>query len=498
MSATAPGRNELCECGSGKKFKRCCGASAASSAQATQMARDAELSKAMALLQQGRVPQAKKMLASLVIAQPLDPEHHYLLGYAALQEGKHCEAANAMNRALDLGLTDPAAFYHYGCALAAMSQYAEAAAAFEQSLALKPDFLLARTNLANCYFELRDFSAAETQYRQTLAANPRNLAACHNLAQVFSLTQRNDQAIHYFCRAVQAAPQVAELRACLATMQEAENQLDSAEATARSALSDEPHNATAAIVFARVLRRRLEGRGALAALEAADLNASMPRTAIAYWFERGQVLELLGRYRDAFDAFVTCKTALAQARPRAYDGQATEQALLRERLVLTPERILSWALPPQSGRLMPVFIVGFPRSGTTLLEQMLGCHSSIVPCGELETSIEREAGRPDYPDRLVELTDTDREAMFMLWRTDYLEVLTRHAQHTPTARYATDKLPLNLMRIGLIRLLFRRFELFVLRGQRERRGFSDFTGTMFFLVQLLPQLLRLAFAADDH
>ncbi|MBT9611975.1 MAG: sulfotransferase [Burkholderiales bacterium] len=450
MPTAEPGRNTLCPCGSGKKFKRCCGAAQAASPPAN----GGGLTQALALIQQGQLLQAETLLADLVKAQPRNPTYHYLSGYAALQGGRHAEAAVAMGKAIDLGLTDPAAFYHYGCTLAALGRYPEAANAFEQSLALKPDFLPARTNLASCRFELRDFAQAEQHYRQTLASDPSNLAACHNLGQVFYLTQRIGEAIEYFKRAAEAAPNVAEFRASLATMQEADNQLDAAESSARTALASEPYNVTAAVALARVLRRREQTTEALTALTAADLRTSMPRTAIAYWSERGQTLEVLGRYREAFDAYAQSKALLAETRTQRYDWQATEQALASERSILTPERVTAWALKPEPSTPAPLFIVGFPRSGTTLLEQMLGCHSLIVPCGELETAIERETSSSDYFDNLAKLNENDRQARLQALRMDYLAVLRSHAEHAPEARYASNKLPLNLMRIGIIRLLF--------------------------------------------
>lgn len=449
MFSTDPGRNAACPCGSGKKFKRCCG-----TGQNAPVPASDGLPQALALLQNGQWSQAEKLLSNLVTAQPGNATHHYLSGYAALQRGRHAHAAVAMGKALDLGLTDPAGFYHYGCALAALGRYPEAAAAFERSLATKPDFLPARTNLANCRFELRDFDQAERHYRESLAGDPNNLAACHNLGQVFYLTQRIGEAIEYFQRAADAAPNVAEFRASLATMQEAENQLDKAESSARTALTCEPRNVTAAVALARVLRRRGQGVLALAALNAADLRASTPRTTIAYWAERGQILELLGRHRESFDAYAQSKTLLAETRIRPYDRQAVEQAFAQERSILTPQRVSSWALQPQPSMPAPLFIVGFPRSGTTLLEQMLGCHSMVVPCGELETCIVRETQDPGYPGNLTESSEEDRQSRLAALRADYLEELHGHAGDAPAARYASDKLPLNLMRIGLIRLLF--------------------------------------------
>lgn len=412
------------------------------------------LTQAMTLIQQGRLIEAETMLADLVKNQPQNPEHYYLLGYVALQGERHAEAAAAMARAIELGLNDPAALYHYGCALAALGRYADAARVFEHSLAQKPDFLPARTNLASCRFELRDFAQAEEHYRKALAINPGDLAASNNLGQVFYLTQRIEEAIEYFQRASEAAPHVAGFRASLATMQEANNQLDAAESSAQTALASEPSNVTAAVVLARILRRRAQTTEALNALCAADLSTSMPRTAIAYWSERGQILDSLGRFREAYDAYSLSKALLSETRIQPYDRLASEQTLTRERFILTSDKVSRWALESEPSTPVPLFIVGFPRSGTTLLEQMLGCHPQIVACGELETSIERETSTLEYFEKLGKLSDADRKAHLQTLRADYLSLLRSHTVARPEARYASNKLPLNLMRIGIIRLLF--------------------------------------------
>ena len=171
-------------------------------------------------------------------------------------------------------------------------------------------------------------------------------------------------------------------------------------------------------------------------------------------FERGQVLEKFGRHPEAFEAHTQCKALLAQMRAGPFDRAAKLATLQQERAILTSQRASAWSLklgatPPVAGP-APVFIVGFPRSGTTLLEQVLGCHSAITPCGGLGTCIEREAGGGDYPQNLLDLEDAAPTAKLTALRHEYLATLHQHAGDK-SARYASDTLPLNQMRIGLIR-----------------------------------------------
>ncbi|MBT9569022.1 MAG: sulfotransferase [Thiobacillus sp.] len=448
MSNSSPGRNALCPCGSGKKFKRCCGLSSPPREKS-----DRGMAQALAHLQNGELSLAEILLVDLVNAKPRDATARYLLGYAALQSGRHAEAVVSMRHAIELGLADPAAFYHLGCALSFLGHFQDAAAAFKQALTLKPDLVAAVTHLANCKFELQEFAEAERLYRQTLAREPDNFVANHNLGQVFYLTQRIAEAIAYFEHAADAAPTVAEFRASLATMQEADNQLDAAEASARIALSSDPHNTSASIALARVLRRKDRPDEALAVLDTADLQASLTWSQIGFWSERGQALEKLGRFSEAFEAYAHSKTRLAETRA-PYDGGArTRHLMAREREVVTPGRVANWTVPFTPAQPMPVFIVGFPRSGTTLLEQMLGCHPSIVACGELQTVLENPESS-DFLDALDALDDDTRLNTVAALRQKYLAVLHGGAKPDGAVRYATDKLPLNMMRIGLIRLLF--------------------------------------------
>lgn len=449
MRTAKIGRNISCPCGSGKKFKHCCGTSTATPSPTKD-----GVTQAMALLQQGKLLQAEQLLSDLVKEQPLNPNYHYLKGYVALQSGRHLEAAVAMDRAIELGLADAAGFYHYGCTLAALGRYLEAADEFERSLSLKPDFLTARTHLANCFFELRDFVQAEQYYKQVLLTDPGNLVACHNLGQVFYLSKRSSEAITYFERAANAAPNVAELWGSLATMQETENRLEAAEVSAKKALLIDPTNVTAAVAIARVLRRRNQAQEALETLDAAEPSKGTADTAIAYWSERGQNLEVLGHYREAFEAYCQSKSLLATTHFEHYDALTIEKTLAHERVMLSSGRVNQLALKPSPCEPVPLFIVGFPRSGTTLLEQMLGCHTMIAPCGELTSALEREGGKPGYIDQLGKLIDQDRQNKLAALREEYLAVLKQHRMEKTAAHYASDKMPLNLMRLGLIRLLF--------------------------------------------
>jgi tetratricopeptide (TPR) repeat protein len=161
-------------------------------------------------------------------------------------------------------------------------------------------------------------------------------------------------------------------------------------------------------------------------------------------FARGHLDDRLGDFDAAFDA-ISAGSALA---PVTYDRVATERRFQNLRTFFTEPGFAGLARSTiRSER--PVFIVGMPRSGTSLVEQILDSHPEAAGAGELQEvwSIEKEIGAADRPDRLAEV---GVEAL-NTFAERYLHLLHRV---DATAARVSDKMPANFERLGLIALLF--------------------------------------------
>ena len=207
---------------------------------------------------------------------------------------------------------------------------------------------------------------------------------------------------------------------------------------------------------------------ALAALDAIRTGAS-DRPSSAYYFERGDVLDKLGRYGEASASYVSANRVAQQALPYRYNesGQRAQVSRLmsyfkRDRLSrltrLTHDR--RRASPAQAPQ--PIFIVGFPRSGTTLTEQILASHPSISAGDELDylqrlTSLAPHLcgiAKP-YPDCLDALAQPQAsEASLKKFRDYYVCNAELRGVAAPGTKWFTDKMPLNEMHLGLIHLAF--------------------------------------------
>lgn len=466
-TAARTGRNQLCPCGSGKKYKHCCAqvASTSGSISATQY-----FQEAVRLLQAGRHAEAAGRCRQVLDVQPGHGGANYILGYQALESGDHATAIRLMEKAIATGLRDPAALYHYGTALARAGNYRDAARQFAQAVSMKADFVEARINLANSYFELGAFPEAGNEYRQVIQQTPDNWVAHHNLAHVYYFLGEIDEAIRFFRDATRDDLQYAEAHASLASMLELNNQPEAAGQAVQRALQLQPGNASAHITLAKCQRRKKQSAEALETLDSIDPSTTNDHTWVTLHNEYGQNLDRLGRYAEAYQAFTRSKAAQSAVRRLNYDASSefrfldqSENYFTREKMYQLQQWIAESApdiFSPASAVSAPVplFVTGFHRSGTTLAEQILSSHPEIGAAGELDMLANLETRlcgeTASLPVVLENLLEKKNARPLLDLRQAYLDYLVKKAQDIPEKRWITDKSLFNMLHLPLIRLLF--------------------------------------------
>ena len=182
------------------------------------------------------------------------------------------------------------------------------------------------------------------------------------------------------------------------------------------------------------------------------------------WSEKGKLLDRMGRPAEAFAAFAEAKRSLREITGQTY--LADEAAALARRLkaffVASRLKILPRA-GSRSDVAQPIFIVGFPRSGTTMIEQTLSAHTEIAAGDELPVINELTGLMPRmldsplaYPEALSELWMGDRLDGLDNLRDYYLQRAHQLGAMREGAAWFTDKMPLNETHLGLIGLMFPR------------------------------------------
>ncbi len=228
-----PGRNDPCPCGSGKKYKHCCGAAGA-------IPSPQPLERARALLQAGRAAEAEALLRPMAAARPGDAAVWNLLALCAHHQGRREAAVEAMERAAALapaqrtyqanlalllaeagrlaeseqalrrGLErwprDPNLHGLLGGVLQRQGQAEEALAHFERAVALAPQDSAAHTNLGQALYSLGRFDAARAALTRAIALGPRNAMAYNNLGNVLGDLGDGTGAVRCYEKAVALEP----------------------------------------------------------------------------------------------------------------------------------------------------------------------------------------------------------------------------------------------------------------------------------------------------
>jgi len=241
------------------------------------------------------------------------------------------------------------------------------------------------------------------------------------------------------------APGAIEANAQRALLLERLNRAQEAEAVAETVLRHAPQHPAAALARARCLRRRGELEDARTQLQVVPTDHCTPDLL----FERGRISDRLGHYGDAMNAFVRANQQLSAGFPSA-QRELLPRLIARTQQVCSRVPVDRWTPIPAGDRPAPLFLVGFNRSGTTLLDRMLDAHPDAHILEEVDAlDAARETLGTAYPDRLhlLDATAADRA------RRAYFAVVDRHLpRSTPGLR--VDKLPLNTISLPLIYRLF--------------------------------------------
>lgn len=242
-----------------------------------------------------------------------------------------------------------------------------------------------------------------------------------------------------------------------AKLEESDRKFEAAAAVLDRAEALAPHHSQLTLARATLHRRRHEHGSALALLD--DEAGENVDGAL---LTKGHILDSMGRYDEAFAAFCAFKTRLRESSGHSYLAQSAAKLVTDLRAFFTEGR--SRLLPRANLRddhPQPIFIVGFPRSGTTLVEQTLSAHPDIAAGDELPI-VHQIAERAQnllgslftYPQALSEMWLGDRASYVDSLRDLYLNEAVRFGAVDPGKRWFTDKMPLNETHLGLIHILF--------------------------------------------
>ncbi len=349
-------------------------------------------------------------------------------------------AAPAVAVLLDRGL----ACHHAG-------RLEDAVALYREVLAAQPEQSNALNYCGVASYQLGRIDEAVTLLRHAARLEPAAAGIHNNLANALRAAGALDEAVAAYRRAVEIQPDYAEAYNNLAKALQDLGSLDAAEAALRRVLAIRPDYAEAYRQLAELRHGALD-HGAIAAMERHLADDGIgDADAIQLCFALGNAYEDLGDYDRAFARFAQgnrLKRATIQ-----YDI-AADEAWAERVMGVFDEALLSARAGHGEPADSPVFIVGMPRSGTTLVEQILASHADVYGAGELATlgrlvaDLDRTAaGAGGFPEAVAELETGALRALGQ----SYIQAVAEHAP--AAARRITDKMPSNFFCLGLIHLI---------------------------------------------
>jgi tetratricopeptide (TPR) repeat protein len=405
------------------------------------------------------------------------------LGTAFLALGRLEDARACYRAALRLQPRHPLAHNNLGNVFKAEGRWDEAVRCYREALRVQPDLALAHNNLGLALHGLGRYDDAVASFLQVLKRDSDALEALVNLGSTYHQQGKWDDAITCYRRAISLNPQAAEAHYNLGNALQEQGDFSGAAQQYLKTLRLKPRHASARYNLA-LSRRHSPAHDEEVAQITALLNEPLAHDArIRLEFSLAKIYDDSGRYDQAFDH---CRRANELARPE-FDRDTHRQFIDSLIRVFTREFLAHRTQLGLDSKL-PIFIVGMPRSGTTLVEQILSSHPCVAGAGELPDldKIARQlasirAGLPSYPECLVQLDPADLSGL----AESYLARL-RMISHQ--ASRITDKMPLNFLHIGLIARLFP--EAVVIHCRREPLDvclscyFQDFSSRLPFAYDL--------------
>jgi tetratricopeptide (TPR) repeat protein len=457
-------------------------------------------------LQQGRNDEAVRLIGAALKVNRKSPAMLTNYGLALERTGRVDEALSAYDKAIALKPDHAPAFNNRGLALLAARRVEAALASFDRALAISPAYVEALANRGLVLLELKRQQAAVANFDQALAINPNHLdtlahrgraliemrrpeaalasldrALAINPGHVIALNHRGgalaelgrfDEALACFDRALAIRPDYAEALENKASALALHGRMAEAAAMVDKAIALAPKRARA-YFLSTTYERVKPGDRRLAAME--DLAGEMASLSLDDQIDLN--FALARAYRDLGDpqrSFPRLAAGAALKRKTiAYDEARALEGFARAEKTFTSELMRRAATDGESSA-APVFIVGMPRSGTTLIEQILAAHPKVFAAGEIgdfdiavaDLRASEKIATP-YPELAAEISPEQ------LRRLDagYLRRLRALA---PAAERITNKTPENFIYLGLIRLALPNAQVIHVRRDPMDTCFSCF------------------------
>ena len=393
-----------------------------------------------ALRQLGQLREALTCSRRSIALDPRLSVAHNNLGLSLAALGQREQAVASYRQALLLNPRYVEALNNLGNVLVDLGQASEAVPLYRQAIELDPGRADSHVNLGNVLFELRRIEVAAASYRRALALRPEYPLAHLGLAAALRMQRRAGEAEASCQAALAVDPNCVEALTLLGELRADRGQFTQAQELFSRAIAIDPTFPSAFCSMAAQAKMTHDDAAWLQAVETLLAKAPPLRHEISLRYALGKYFDDLGQYDEAFSNYRRANE-LTKRFGSSYDRAKLTQRV--DRIISAFDAaFVSQCQDGASASELPVFVIGMPRSGTSLTEQILASHPAVFGAGEVkfwDSAFDAlEAAGPNRGNRAGLVTGMAR---------DYLERLTALSAG---ALRVIDKMPGNFLYAGLI------------------------------------------------
>lgn len=436
---------------------------------------------AKSLLSKNKITEAQTLLLD-ICRQSADAESLCMLASTYISQSNYLPAEQCLLQAVQSNPDSAEAWGHLGILQSMKGDYHRALSSYKKSLSISPRNIQTLNNMGNLYRELGNYDAAEDCYRQSLQLDRKNFITINNIANIYLTKCQYEIAEKYYKEAIKLNKNYFDAHYNLGATYQSRGDHKSALKYYRLAQRIQPDNYSPRVAIANSYEKQGEYDKALSQLEPlikkniispdiADVYSKVciknknyddaeevikkclsgnisPIHEQALRFNLGDIYDKKELYDEAFEQYRLANNM----RPYKYSKEACEKAF--QAIIDTFRETGKETSTSENKSNQPLFILGMPRSGTTLVEQILTSHSNVSGAGELpligeiaESKLSNNTQLQPYP---INVKSISREVLNAC--ADYY--LKQTQKLAGNSIHITDKMPHNFLYIGIIRMLF--------------------------------------------